>query len=236
MDMRVHSLADEIVGRFMEVMDDDTTLLVVSDHGEFMGVVPMVLQGDPRVADTETGKRYAQMAAEGREIDVFGELIAQVNGVTPPDPNLNNPEINASVWGEIMAAADRHNEPGKFTAFMGWEWSSTPQGQNLHRVVIMKGTKANGEKFIPYTSLDSAKPEDLWAWLYNYEEETGGRIIDSTGALELADVPDSLLVVGGGYIGLELGSVYAKALFGAAEKRQRPGAETLHGKGKADND
>jgi hypothetical protein len=80
--------------------------LVVSDHGEFMGVVPMVLQGDPRVANTETGKRYAQMAAEGRELEVFGELIAQINGVVPVDQNLNNPEINASVWGEIMDAAD----------------------------------------------------------------------------------------------------------------------------------
>jgi hypothetical protein len=147
--------------------------LVVSDHGEFMGVVPMVLQGDPRVANTETGKRYAQMAAEGREIEVFGELIAQVNKIVPPDPNLNNPEINASVWGEIMDAADRHNEPGKFTAFMGWEWSSTPQGQNLHRVLIMKGSKANGEKFIPYTSLDSDKPEDLWAWLEKTSAESG---------------------------------------------------------------
>jgi hypothetical protein len=69
--------------------------LVVSDHGEFMGVVPMLMQGDPRVANTETGKRFQQLASEGREIEVFGELIAQVNGVIPPDPNLNNPEINA---------------------------------------------------------------------------------------------------------------------------------------------
>ena len=147
--------------------------LVVSDHGEFMGVVPMVLQGDPRVANTETGIRYRQMAEEGREIEVFGELIAQVNKIVPADPNLNNPTINASVWGEIMSAADRHNDPGRFTAFMGWEWSSTPQGQNLHRVLIMRGNRQNGEKFIPYTSLDSDKPEDLWNWLDKTAEESG---------------------------------------------------------------
>jgi hypothetical protein len=147
--------------------------LVVSDHGEFMGVVPMVLQGDPRVANTETGKRFRQFAAEGRELEVFGELIAQVNKVVPPDQNLHNPEVNASVWGEIMDAADRNNEPGKFTAFMGWEWSSTPQGQNLHRVVIMKGDKASGETFIPYTSLDSDDPEDLWAWLEETSKKAG---------------------------------------------------------------
>jgi hypothetical protein len=130
-----------------------------------MGVVPMILQGDPRVASTETGGRYVQMAAEGREIDVFGELIAQINGVVPVSQDLNSPEISSSVWAEIMDAADRHYEPGKFTAFMGWEWSSTPQGQNLHRVVVMKGNKDNGSTFIPYTSLDSNRPEDLWDWL-----------------------------------------------------------------------
>jgi hypothetical protein len=139
--------------------------LVVSDHGEFMGVLPKLLQGDPMVADTKTGKRYRKMAAAGKELDVFGELIAMVNGVIPPDPNLNNETVNRTVWGEIMEASDRHNEPGKFTAFMGWEWSSTPQGANLHRVVVMRGGKANGDTFIPYTSFDSNEPEDLWAWL-----------------------------------------------------------------------
>ena len=147
--------------------------LVLSDHGEFMGVVPMILQADPRVANTETGGRYVQMAAEGREIDVFGELIAQINGIVPVSQDLNSPEISSSVWSEIMDAADRHYEPGKFTAFMGWEWSSTPQGQNLHRVVIMKGDKSNGSQFIPYTSLDSSRPEDLWAWLKSTSEKTG---------------------------------------------------------------
>jgi hypothetical protein len=147
--------------------------LVLSDHGEFMGVIPMILQGDPRVMSTETGRRYNQWAQEGRELEMFGELIAQVNKIVPPNPDLNNPEINASVWGDIMAAADRNYEPGKFTAFMGWEWSSTPQGQNLHRVVVMKGDKSNGSQFIPYTSLDSDRPEDLWAWLTKTSEETG---------------------------------------------------------------
>jgi hypothetical protein len=147
--------------------------LVVSDHGEFMGVIPLLLQGDERVAGTKTGKRYLEWVKQGREIEMFGELIAQINKIVPPNPDLNNPEINAYVWSEIMAAADRHNEPGKFTAFMGWEWSSTPQGQNLHRVIVMKGNKENGSKFIPYTSLDSDRPEDLWDWLKKTSEEVG---------------------------------------------------------------
>jgi hypothetical protein len=139
--------------------------LVVSDHAEFMGVIPALLQGNPTVANTETGKRYRKMFDEGRQIEVFGELIAQVNGVVQPDPDLYNDVINKEVWTAIMDAADKHNEPGKFTAFMGWEWSSTPNGNNLHRVVVMKEGKENGSQFIPYNSLESNKAEDLWNWL-----------------------------------------------------------------------
>jgi len=151
--------------------------LVVSDHGEFMGVIPNILKDNPIVANTETGKRYKKMFAEGKSIDVFGELIGQINGVTPVNPELSNEEISRSVWGEIMAASDRHNEPGKFTAFMGWEWSSTPGGANLHRVVVMKEGKEKGEQFIPYTALDSDKPEDLWKWLDNTSSKTGANFL-----------------------------------------------------------
>ena len=139
--------------------------LVLTDHGEFMGVIPKLLKGDPVLLKTPTGKRYARMFKQGKELQVFGDLIAQVNGVKPVSPDLTNEEVTRSVWGEIMDAAERHNEPGKFTTFLGWEWSSTTQGANLHRVVVMRGGKANGEKFIPYTALDSDNPEDLWAWL-----------------------------------------------------------------------
>jgi hypothetical protein len=151
--------------------------LVVSDHGEFMGVVPKIFQGDPLVTGTPTGKRYKQMADAGKQIEVFGELIAQVNKVTPPNPDLNNPEISRTVWSEIMDAADRHSEPGKFTAFMGWEWSSTPQGANLHRVIFMREGKEQGSQFIPYTSLDSDRPEELWKWLDNTTQKTGANFI-----------------------------------------------------------
>ncbi|MHC4108305.1 MAG: DUF3604 domain-containing protein, partial [Planctomycetota bacterium] len=151
--------------------------LVVSDHAEFMGVVPRILQDDPLVANTETGRRYQKMFAEGKALEVFGELIAQVNKVTPPNPELHNEEVSRSVWGDIMTAADRHNEPGKFTAFMGWEWSSTPNGANLHRVIIMREGKKKGRQFIPFSSLDSERPEDLWSWLYDTSQRTGANFI-----------------------------------------------------------
>jgi hypothetical protein len=151
--------------------------LVVSDHAEFMGVVPKILQGDPLVTGTPTGKRYQEMAAAGRELEVFGDLLAQVNKVKPPNADLNSPEVTSAVWGEIMDAADRHNEPGKFTAFMGWEWSSTPGGANLHRVVIMRDGQKAGRQFIPYSALDSDQPEDLWRWLEETSKRTGASFL-----------------------------------------------------------
>jgi len=151
--------------------------LVVSDHAEFMGVVPKILQGDPLVANTETGKRYKRLFEEGKSLEVFAEMISQVNGVTPVNPELSNQVINRNIWGDIMDAADRHNKPNKFTAFMGWEWSSTPNGANLHRVIIMREGKEKGEQFIPYNALDSDKPEDLWNWLDVTSERTGANFV-----------------------------------------------------------
>lgn len=146
--------------------------LVVADHGEFMGVIPKLLQGDPLFAKTEIGKRYLKMFKEGKETEVFAELIGFVNTLKPPE-DLNSEEVNRSVWHEIMDAAERHYEPGKFTTFLGWEWSSTPNGANLHRVVFIREGKAKGAKFLPYTSFNSAKPEDLWKWLDVTSEKTG---------------------------------------------------------------
>jgi hypothetical protein len=117
------------------------------------------------------------MAAAGKEIEVFGELIAQVNGVIPVNPDLNSPEVSRTVWGEIMDAADRHDDPGTFTAFMGWEWSSTPNGANLHRVIVMREGRETGDQFVPYSSLDSDKPEDLWRWLETTSQATGGHFL-----------------------------------------------------------
>jgi len=74
-------------------------------------------------------------------------------------------------------AAERNNEPGKFTAFAGWEWSSAPDWKNLHRVIFSPSDAATLKKFIPFSSYESQKPEDLWQWLEKTEKETGVEFI-----------------------------------------------------------
>ena len=150
--------------------------LVISDHGEYMGVIPRLMKGDPTVADTESGKRFLQLNKEGKGAQAFAELIAQVN-TGKPSLDFTRPEVSRSVWGAIMDAAERHNEPGKFTTFLGWEWSSTPNGANLHRVIVMREGKETGAQFLPYTAFDSSKPEDLWKWLGETSQKTGANFL-----------------------------------------------------------
>jgi hypothetical protein len=150
--------------------------LVVSDHGEYMGVLPSLFKGDPMLAETKLGKKYLKMFEEGREIEVFSDIIRQVNTLES-DPEFNSEKVNRTIWGQIMDAAERHYEPGKFTTFLGWEWSSTPEGANLHRVIFMREGKQAGVQFIPFTSFDSANPEDLWKWLEETSERSGSNFV-----------------------------------------------------------
>ena len=84
--------------------------------------------------------------------------------------------LSRSVWERITAAAEKYNEPGKFTAFIGFEWSATPDGNNLHRNIIFRDGKAKADQIIPFSQYDSVDPEDLWRWMSSVEQKTGARV------------------------------------------------------------
>jgi hypothetical protein len=150
--------------------------LAVTDHGEFMGVFNKLAANDPVIVNTETGKRFRKMFEEGKGKEVFFELIKAVNE-NKPFADLDTPVVRTSIWSEIIAAADRHNEPGKFTTFIGWEWTSLPNGANLHRVVFIREDGSVAKEFSPYTSFDSDRPEDLWQWLGTTSASTGANFV-----------------------------------------------------------
>jgi hypothetical protein len=146
--------------------------LVVADHAEMMGVPLRLFEGDERLTKTASGQRFMRMLGEGKNQEVFFEFITAINKNEPFD-DLNREDIRKSVWSDMVAITERHNDPGVFTSFIGWEWTSTPNGKNLHRVVFMPQGADVASKFVPYSSFDSDKPEDLWAWLEETSSRTG---------------------------------------------------------------
>ncbi len=81
------------------------------------------------------------------------------------------------MWQATVDAAEKYNEPGKFTAFIGYEWTSLIKGNNLHRVVIYRDGADKAVQRLPYTMLQSPDPEKLWEELAAYEEQTGGQVL-----------------------------------------------------------
>jgi hypothetical protein len=133
--------------------------LVIADHGEYMGVVQGVSLANKDLTATEDGARWSKMALEGRILEVFGEMVN--DGATGSRRDISK-EFEKSVWQDVGKAADINNDPGNFTAFVGYEYSSLPEGDNLHRVVIFRDGANKTNKVLPFTLFDSESPEDLW--------------------------------------------------------------------------
>ena len=149
--------------------------LVVADHSENLGLAPMIASSDPLLLKNPTGKRWHDMVKAGKGNQAFGEWIS--NGSTTGKDPINSPEIMQSAWSSIIKAAEKYNQPGKFTAFIGYEWTSTPDGNNMHRNVIFRDGGDRAAQVLPFSSYDSQDPERLWAWMQGYEDKTGGRVL-----------------------------------------------------------
>ncbi|MBN4055129.1 DUF3604 domain-containing protein [bacterium AH-315-K03] len=157
-------------------IDTPLDFLVVTDHAEYVGIPRMIWGGDERLMKTKIGKRFFKMIKEGKGTQVFVELLGTANENKPFEV-LNSDKIRKSIWSESVAAADRHNDPGKFTAFIGWEWSSIPKGQNLHRIVFTPQGGDVANKFLPFSSFDSDVETDFWNWLDKTSKKTGADFV-----------------------------------------------------------
>lgn len=101
----------------------------------------------------------------------------------PPSMNSDDPKFQntdktrATIWEQSVAYAEAHNEPGLFTAFAAYEWTSAPEGDNLHRVVLYKDGADKVTQALPFTSQDSPDPEKLWSFFEDYERLSGGEVL-----------------------------------------------------------
>jgi len=146
--------------------------VVVADHAENLGLADYIRRSDPLILANKTGKRWHDLTQSGDGYDAFLEWLRA------GDTDLiNEPAMAVDVWKKVADNADKYNEPGSFTAFHGFEWTSHPGGNNMHRVVIFRDDSSRTKQVVPYSQYDSVDAEDLWNYLGEYEEKTGGRVL-----------------------------------------------------------
>ncbi len=148
--------------------------LVVADHAETLGLSPMIEESNPLLLKDPWGKRVHDLVKAGKPYDAY--LLWKEAGAAEIDP-MPNPTLTRSAWERIIDHVDRHNQPGVFTAFHGFEWSSSPSLRNMHRVVIFRDDKDKASQVLPFSMFDSTDPEKLWDYLKGYEQKTGGRAL-----------------------------------------------------------
>ena len=149
--------------------------LVIADHAENLGLAPMASESIPDLLETQFGREIHDLVKGGDYGGAYALWLA--GGSTGDDPLLGQDALTRSMWERLTASAEQHNNPGKFTALIGYEWTSIPGGNNLHRNVIFRGAKDKTDRIIPMSNYDSSDPEDLWQWMADYEENTGGQVL-----------------------------------------------------------
>jgi hypothetical protein len=148
--------------------------LVVADHAENLGLASMIAESNPNLLRIPWGKRIHDLVKEGKGFEAYKVWGTSMGAGEDP---LANKDIERSMWERITGFAEQYNQPGVFTAMIGYEWTSSPNGNNLHRNVLFRDGKDKADEVIPMSNYDSSDPEDLWAWMAAYEDKTGGRVL-----------------------------------------------------------
>jgi hypothetical protein len=150
--------------------------LVIADHAEMYGLMPQLLKGDPTILATEPGKRWYDALKSGNKETAFATAMEIVAALQKPDPPFDSEDAVRNAWRAYTALADRYNEPGRFTALIGYEYT-TRGGFNLHRNVIFRGDASVANQTLPFSQFDSQNPEDLWRALDEFKKRTGAEVL-----------------------------------------------------------
>ena len=152
--------------------------LVVADHSDGMGAMNEIVKGNPNLLVDPTVKDWHERINKGGETALLATMDV-INSFTQGKiPEVVTDRAFAqSVWDRYLETAQRYNEPGRFTALIGYEWTSTEKGNNLHRNVLYRDGADKARQMLPYTTTESFNPEDLWKWMQTYEAKTGGRVL-----------------------------------------------------------
>ena len=160
--------------------------LVVADHSDGMGFVGDIASGKPELLAFEQSARWIKGMQEGGEAGVAAALdLIMTFSNDKMDPEMfalymPGSKLYKNLWEKVIEDAETFNEPGRFTALIGFEWTSLIKGNNMHRVVIMRDGPVRARQVVPFTMTapqGSPDPRDLWKYMTAYEEKTDGEIL-----------------------------------------------------------
>jgi hypothetical protein len=154
--------------------------MVITDHSDGMGTINEIRAGNPEMLADPTIKRWSEAMNSGDEkrnhAALFEVIDLQSNGKLPAV--VMDPKWMVSAWEKTVAIAEKYNEPGKFTALIGYEWTvNAGGGDNLHRNIIYRDGADKAKAMLPLTTFQTQDPEKLWQWMSEYEAKTGGRLL-----------------------------------------------------------
>lgn len=160
--------------------------LAVADHSDGMGFFGDIARGKPELLAYEQSARWIKALQAGGDESVKASLeliTAFSNDEMEPEMFANyspGSKIYKNLWEQVVDDAETFNDPGVFTALIGFEWTSLIQGNNMHRVVIMRDDATRAKQVVPFTMTapqGSPDPRDLWKYMANYEQQTNGEIL-----------------------------------------------------------
>jgi len=155
--------------------------LVVADHSDQMGLITDLQAGKPEILANAQAKNWYELMNSGKGGEAMMSIVTAFGQGTFPKEIMYNPGSPGyrATWKRIIDAAEGANQPGKFTAFIGYEWTSLVAGNNLHRNVLFRDDADKASQVEPFTNYPpgSSNPRDLWAWMQAYESKTGGQVL-----------------------------------------------------------
>ncbi len=156
--------------------------MAVTDHSEYAGAVPLANDPSSPISKLPIAEK---LKVRGKE-DIQRVYLFLSTSVIKKEPiqELMSPDVAGSVWKQVVSIADRYYQPGRFTTFSAYEWSSTPDNRNMHRNIIFKDSRKVPE--VPFTSIDSVHPEDLWNWM-NTQRQAGNELLAISHNANLSD-------------------------------------------------
>ena len=157
-------------------LDRPLDWFAVTDHAEYMGLADQLRSGAPELVADPTGKKWYDMYKQGGQ-EALKATWQVMDSVFLNKAEIQIPQLTAAAWAQAYNAVEQFNDPGVFTTLHGFEWTSAPEGNNLHRTVIFRDGVDRVKQIIPFSSFDSANPEDLWKYMDRYEKLTGGQVL-----------------------------------------------------------